>query len=48
MKKNKILGYISVAVMSAVGAVVSQWLMEKEIDERLKEDTDKADQKEAS
>ena len=47
MKKNKIFGYISVAVMSAVGAVVSQWLVEKEIDERLK-DTDKTDHKETN
>ena len=47
MKKNKILGYISVAVMSAIGAVISQAMIEKEIDERLK-DTDKADQKETN
>ena len=45
MRKNKILGYISVAVMSAIGAVISQAMIEKEIDERLK-DTDKADHKE--
>ena len=48
MKKNKILGYISVAVMSAIGAVISQAMIEKEIDERLKKDTDKADQKETN
>lgn len=47
MKKNKILGYISVAVMSAIGAVISQAMIEKEIDERLK-DTDKADNKETN
>lgn len=47
MRKNKILGYISVAVMSAIGAVISQAMIEKEIDERLK-DTDKADNKETN
>lgn len=47
MMKNKILGYISVAVVSAIGAVISQAMIEKEIDERLK-DTDKADQKETN
>lgn len=45
MRNNKILGYISVAVMSAIGAVISQAMIEKEIDERLK-DTDKEDHKE--
>ena len=45
MKKNKIIGYISVAVMSAIGAVISQVMVEREIDERLK-DTEKSDDKE--
>ena len=45
MKKNKIIGYISVAVMSAIGAVISQAMIEKEIDERLK-NTEKSDDKE--
>ena len=42
MKKNKIIGYISVAVMSAIGAQV---MVEREIDERLK-DTEKSNDKE--
>ncbi len=45
MKKNKIIGYISVAVISAIGAVISQAMIEKEIDERLK-NTEKSDDKE--
>lgn len=45
MKKTKIIGYISTAVLAAIGAIVSQVMVEKEIDERLSDDSDKKEAK---